>query len=50
MFRFMLIGWVVAIAMQVASFVFTWVSWPSAEKGARTMRSEKPLLPIDATS
>jgi hypothetical protein len=45
-----LIGWVVAIAMHVAFFVFTCVSWPSGEKGARTMRSEKPLLPTEAMS
>ena len=46
----MLIGWVVPIAMQVAFVVLTCVSCPSGEKGARVMRSEKPLLPIDATS
>ena len=44
------IFWFVGSAMQVAFVVSTRVSWPSGEKGAVMMRSEKPLLPILATS
>ena len=44
------IGWLVGSAMQVALCVATWVSWPSGENGAVTIRSETPLLAIEATS
>jgi hypothetical protein len=45
-----LIGMFVGNATEVANFVFTWVRWPSGDTGAVTMRSEKPLLSILATS
>ena len=45
-----LIGWPVGSAMQVAFRVFTWVSCPRALKGALRMRSETPLLAMEATS
>ena len=44
------IGWLVGSATQVALRESTRVSWPSGEKGAVTIRSEKPLLPMLAMS
>ena len=43
-------GWLVGSAMQVAFRVFTCASCPRGENGAVTMRSLRPLLPIEATS
>jgi hypothetical protein len=45
-----LIGWLVGSARQVAFLVPTLVSWPSGEKGAVTIRSDRPLLPTLAMS